>query len=64
MHYNRSMRALSVCVLASAAWVLAGCDVRLTQPDPPESVPRQAQEVVESRGITDQEIGENAERDL
>jgi hypothetical protein len=57
------MRAVSVCALAVAAWGLAGCDVQLTQPDQPAGIPKQAQEIIESWSITDQEIGESAERE-
>jgi hypothetical protein len=56
------MRVASMFVLAAAAWTLAGCDMRLAQPEP-GGVPRQVQEIIESRSITDQEIAESAAMD-
>ena len=58
------MRALTVCLLAAAAWGLLGCDAPLTaKPDPQESLPLGVQEVLEAQRITDQEIDENAQQD-
>ena len=64
MHYNWSMRAAGVYVLAAAALAFLGCDVQLaTKPDQPDSVPPGVLEILDSQCVTDQEIDASAQND-
>ena len=58
------MRAIKIGALAVAALVFIGCETPLTtKPDQQENPQPEVKELLESQCITDQEIGENAQKE-